>query len=457
MGFFKKIFKSVKKGFKSIGKGIKSAFKKFGKFMNKIGIVGQLALMFTPIGGMMAGMFSKLGSAAGNLFGKVVGQAAGTAGTAAAGTAAAGTAAAGTAAASSVASGTAAMLGGSTASVAGSGMLGSSNAIIRGAGKILEAGANFAKAGHSAFRTITDGIGSFVSEFSKTALKKIPGMEKIMPSLSSASDNFFTKSNVMVDGKMVSKSAWSTVQEKFVGNADLVTGAFEEKINLPKDATEAYTEAVSKGTASTGASAGPVKDGYRFPDTTKSILSKQDIQNIDATGFNRTAYDTALAQDIDASGFNKTAFDNEMSSASKSLLKEKTAELVENSKKSYIEQLLDNAKTQVKEGFKDFKDKPMTTIFGEDPIATASDRFSGQLTKALAQRAAMGKPEGATVYYADIADFGQAYTAPYDSAEINDRAMQIQFGGADIFQQLSFGAGANIWAEQFKQSLGGRG
>jgi len=413
MGFFKKIFKSVKKGFKSIGKGIKSAFKKFGKFMNKIGIVGQLALMFTPIGGMMAGMFSKLGSAAGGVFSKVTGA------------------------------------------------LAQGGKLAQGAGKLLEAGAKFAKAGHSAFRTITDGIGSFVSEFSKTALKKIPGMEKIMPSLSSASDNFFTKSNVMVDGKMVSKSAWSTVQEKFVGNADLVTGAFEEKISLPKDAKATYEEAVGKGTASTGASAGPsagpVKDGYRFPDTTKSILSKQDIQNIDPTGFNRTAYDTALAQDIDASGFNKTAFDNEMSSASKNLLKEKTTELVENSKKSYIEQLLDNATTQVKEGFKDFKDKPMTTIFGEDPIATASDRFSGQLTQALAQRAAMGKPEGATVYYADIADFGQAYTAPYDSAEINDRAMQIQFGGADIFQQLSFGAGANIWAEQFRQSLGGRG
>ena len=413
MGFFKKIFKSVKKGFKSIGKGIKSAFKKFGKFMNKIGIVGQLALMFTPIGGMMAGMFSKLGSAAGGVFSKVTGA------------------------------------------------LAQGGKLAQGAGKLLEAGAKFAKAGHSAFRTITDGIGSFVSEFSKTALKKIPGMEKIMPSLSSASDNFFTKSNVMVDGKMVSKSAWSTVQEKFVGNVDLVTGAFDKKINPQQDATKAYTEAVSKGTAETGASAGPtagpVKDGYRFPDTTKSILSKQDIQNIDPTGFNRTAYDTASAQNIDASGFNKTAFDNEMSSASKSLLKEKTTELVENSKKSYIEQLLDNAKTQVKEGFKDFKDKPMTTIFGEDPIATASDRFSGQLTQALAQRAAMGKPEGATVYYADIADFGQAYTAPYDSAEINDRAMQIQFGGADIFQQLSFGAGANIWAEQFRQSLGGRG
>ena len=50
MGFFSKAFKKIKKGFKSafksIGKGIKSAFKKFGKFMGKIGVVGQIAMMF---------------------------------------------------------------------------------------------------------------------------------------------------------------------------------------------------------------------------------------------------------------------------------------------------------------------------------------------------------------------------------------------------------------------------
>ncbi len=46
MGFFSKIWKGLKKGVKSIGKGIKSAFKKFGKFMNKIGIVGQIAMSF---------------------------------------------------------------------------------------------------------------------------------------------------------------------------------------------------------------------------------------------------------------------------------------------------------------------------------------------------------------------------------------------------------------------------
>lgn len=46
MGILKKIFKGVGKVFKKIGKGIKSAFKKFGKFMGKIGILGQIAMMF---------------------------------------------------------------------------------------------------------------------------------------------------------------------------------------------------------------------------------------------------------------------------------------------------------------------------------------------------------------------------------------------------------------------------
>ena len=73
MGFFKKVFKKVKKGFKSIGKGIKSAFKKIGKFMGKIGIVGQLALMFTPVGAMMGNMFAGIGNVAGQTFRGVTG------------------------------------------------------------------------------------------------------------------------------------------------------------------------------------------------------------------------------------------------------------------------------------------------------------------------------------------------------------------------------------------------
>ena len=75
MGFFSKVFKSVGKVFKKIGKGIKSAFKKFGKFMNKIGILGQVAMFFimpyvgAALGGMwtgIAGQTAAQGAAAAN-------------------------------------------------------------------------------------------------------------------------------------------------------------------------------------------------------------------------------------------------------------------------------------------------------------------------------------------------------------------------------------------------------
>ena len=46
MGFLGKVFKPIKKVFKGIGKFIKKAFKGFGKFMNKLGIFGQIGMMF---------------------------------------------------------------------------------------------------------------------------------------------------------------------------------------------------------------------------------------------------------------------------------------------------------------------------------------------------------------------------------------------------------------------------
>jgi hypothetical protein len=82
MGFFSKIFKGVKKVVKKIGKGIKSAFKKFGKFMGKIGILGQVAMMFIlpGIGAALGGAFT---GAAGALATNTVGGALGAIGQAA--------------------------------------------------------------------------------------------------------------------------------------------------------------------------------------------------------------------------------------------------------------------------------------------------------------------------------------------------------------------------------------
>ena len=79
MGFFSKIWKGIKKGFKKVFKPIKKVFTSFGKFMNKIGIVGQIAMAFIlpVLGTALSGMFSNLvGSLAGGSLGGI-GKAAG--------------------------------------------------------------------------------------------------------------------------------------------------------------------------------------------------------------------------------------------------------------------------------------------------------------------------------------------------------------------------------------------
>lgn len=66
MGFFGKIFKGIGKVFKGIGKFLKKGWKKFGKFMNSLGIVGQIGMMLVTSGMMNVGMaaLGKLASGA---------------------------------------------------------------------------------------------------------------------------------------------------------------------------------------------------------------------------------------------------------------------------------------------------------------------------------------------------------------------------------------------------------
>ena len=123
MGFFSKIFKGVKKVFKKIGKGIKGVFKGIGKFMNKIGVVGQIALMFVPgIGPMLSGMLKGLGGVAATALGSM-----GTVG----------------------------------------------NAILSGAKFVIGKASAFAGGVKNTFRTITQGVKTFAGEFTKTALNKM--------------------------------------------------------------------------------------------------------------------------------------------------------------------------------------------------------------------------------------------------------------------------------------------
>ena len=168
MGFFKKVFKGVKKVFKKIGRGIKKVVKGVGKFMNKIGIVGQIALMFLPIGPMLSAFMKGFQGVAAGIVG---------------------------------------------AGVNMGGFLGS---VVKGAGLVLQKAHAFAGAVGNTFRTVTDGIKTFVGEFGKTALSKIPGNPF---GVTDAAQNFFGP-----------QGAWQRVQENVSFNADRILDPFKTAV-----------------------------------------------------------------------------------------------------------------------------------------------------------------------------------------------------------------------------------
>lgn len=387
MGFFK----SIKKGFKKIGKGFKSAFKsigngiksamgKIGKFMGKIGIVGQIALMFTPVGAMMSNMFSSIGNVAGGMFSKVVGKAA-------------------------------------VQGAAGSGLLGSSSAILQGAGTVLKAAGNFAQAGHSAFRTITDGISSFVGEFSKTALKKIPGMETMMPNyLGSGSDTFF-------GGK---DSAWGRVSDKVTQDAARILDSFNEEIGgaskiltQSQENLKAKAQAQVNKTATGVDSVGPMKEGYKFPDATKSL-------------------------DVDVSGLPDVPQAAGSSGGGVPVAKDS---------------LLSQATGSIQKSYTDFLDgRPIGQAVTEEAIEGVTDAVAEGVVGGIKQRAydavvPVEEVENSSTYIAPQeapADIGA-----YASAAINDRAMQIQVSGNDYFKGHPYGFGASQYLQQMAMATGG--
>jgi hypothetical protein len=224
MGIFSKIGKGIKKVFSSIGKGIKKQFKRFGKFMGKAGILGQIAMMF-----VLPGIGNALMSGISGAFGAVVGQTAAQAGAAAASAGAAGAAgatagaagAAGASVAGAGATGASAIAGSSVAgagAAAGTlgqatGMMASKSALIRGAGHVLQAAGNFVKVGSKAFSTVTEGISSFIGEFGKTALNKIPGVN-----IGSAAPTM--------------GQAWTNVQNSVMKNASGTVEAFNTAIGI---------------------------------------------------------------------------------------------------------------------------------------------------------------------------------------------------------------------------------
>ena len=234
MGIFKKIGRGFKKVFKKIGGAIKKQFKRVMKFVGKAGILGQIAMMFV-LPGIGGALMKGLGAA----FKGVVGATA--AGTTTAAATSAATVATGTATTATVGSGTATeaqkalikageqaakslskQVGkgilkksaeGVFTATRGTGLLGSSSGLANGVGSVLQAAGNFVKVGAKAFSTVTEGISSFIGEFSKTALNKIPGIN-----IGSAAPTM--------------GQAWKNVQNSVMQNASGTVQAFNTSIGI---------------------------------------------------------------------------------------------------------------------------------------------------------------------------------------------------------------------------------
>ena len=391
----KKLARGVKKVVKKIGKGIKSAVKKVGKFMGKIGIVGQIAMSF-----ILPGIGGALMKGIGGFLGKGVAT-----------------------------------------------MVGSSNALISGAGKILQAAGNFAKAGHSAFKTVTSGIGSFVKEFTGTALKKIPGMDKVFTSLQDAPDSFFkgkdsawgrVSDNVMKNGSEVLKNF-----NKAIGKDIAVTGTgptTAKAINVADKTIDAKPIVDTVGPD--GKSLTPVKEPfYPTPDGTlpASPVSGEKITSLleSQQGLGQSPAPSVLSPD------------NVVTDGLQSVVGEGvTAKVTEDP--SFLSKL----GTSTKEAIMSIPDKiveaPGKFVEGLDKTVQ-----KGLQNKVLVETGLKEEPVYNTVYEGStvVPDMSSTpFMAQYGSPEINDRAYQMSVDPSGYSMSNPWGSPANT----YQQELGAR-
>jgi hypothetical protein len=244
-------FKAIGKVFKKIGKGIKSAFAKFGKFMNKIGIVGQIAMGF---------ILPVIGQTLSNAFSSIVGQtsAQATASATAAVTAGTEAAAAATAAGTTTAAQTAAIEAGKIASAKlgttgiaqATGMIGSTNAVVSGAGTLIRGAANFAGQASNVYSNITQGITDFLGNVGKKFVNAFGADFKEVP-IFGEGGRFEKFSNLTQDpgkfGKVLEKAVEETVTPLATDTAqqDLIEQTTEAATDASFDAEDATSDIVT--------------------------------------------------------------------------------------------------------------------------------------------------------------------------------------------------------------------
>lgn len=279
MGLFKSIGKGIKKTFKSIGRGIKKAFKQFGKFMGKIGVLGQVAMMFIlpGIGGALAkGWGAIAGQTAAQVATTATATAAGSAATAnaiAAGATKAAAAASGaSAAAASTAASSATIAAGQAAGAtatqiaAAKGVIGtakatglmSMGAVGKGVGTVMNFVGKVVSTPFNVVNNLTSGITNTLSNFAQTASNKMFGTQ-----FAGGSSSFFGPGD----------SAWAKSTTQFssrMANITESSGFFDK---FDKVASEIPTENIISEVTVDGNPTGYSPDKFQTPSSVTNPLT----------------------------------------------------------------------------------------------------------------------------------------------------------------------------------------
>jgi hypothetical protein len=387
MGFFSKIWKGVKNGVKKIGKGIKSAFKKFGKFMNKIGVLGQIAMFF---------VMPYVGQALGSLWTGVAGQTAAQATTAAvaANTAvAAGTATAAQATLAASAAGTAVAAGGQA--VATGLMAGATGGLAQATGNLMQYVGNVVSKGMNVYSNITKGITDTLGNFAKTTSNNLFGTSF------DAASSFFGPGD----------SAWSRstgVDSRF---ADL-TGSQAKFAELKAARKADFNAAVKKTTAESSNPLAYNQTEFR-PNSVYDQAIKDGTTNFSASTDAVLAVDPAALAEQAAAGVQEVAA--------------KSVETITPEKS-----LLSRAGTAIRDTVKDLPTKAVEAFeeFSADPFAGTGDRFISTAENRVYQEMGLAaKPEYVTNYTTNA-----AYVPSFESFG----SQQQQFGASEIMNARSF-------------------
>jgi len=372
MGWLSKTWKGIKKVAKSIAKPFQKAFKQFGKFMGKIGILGQIAMMFIlpgiggammqSLGGLWTGAAGSLGTFAGANAGTLLG---------------------------TLAKGTAAVMNGVTTAVTTVG---------------------------NVFSNITKGVTNTLGEFAKTATNKLANTFGFDPVFENAASNFFSAGgttgadtafgrsfgaeshfqNVLSDPKLATKHL-EALQETAVESRAFESSVADLATNVGEDIV--------------GSTVSPLDTGSPITESFKDITLPENLKSgYDEKGFllNPSSVEESMF------GFNpNTEYSKAGVGTEASLLSDP---------KKYISDKLSSAYDEV-------------TGFVKDPIGGVADMVGnpgekfvdstiGSIASGVGQQITGTIPEdNSTAFYGSVPTFQTAQVGQYGASQIQTPAM----------------------------------